>query len=211
MIQIPARFRMTWDQVRPRILPRLLSTEWHSEYVKDLVKLPVVADIVETFYIDVHDFADCPDVETHAHIAVTYDLLRHLDKSIDDLVAAVAENTRDTYTVKPLGQLMSEMFGAPAPEAESPLVVVTNTANWCASAGILNPTIQQDLTCMLGEDFYVLPSSVHEVLCVSSDTVSSVDDLVRMVRTINREVVEADDCLSDHVFQIQAGRLVARG
>ena len=209
MIQIPARFRMTWEQVKPRILPRLLSTEWHAEYIKNLVKIPIVADVVQTFYIDVHDWADCNDIQTHAHIAITYELLQHLGKTIDDLVKASDENSLDAYTATWMVQLLSDFMDAPQPACDAPLLVITSEDGWCASAGILNPNIQQTLKDIVGDDYYVILSSVHEALVAPADAGISVDHMAYMVRSINREVVEPQDCLSDHVFQMKNGQLCA--
>ena len=64
----------------------------------------------------------------------------------------------------------------------------------------------------LGEDFYILPSSVHEVLILKeSDFPGSVEELKEMVATINREQVEPVDRLSDTVYRFDGKKLSIAG
>ena len=49
-------------------------------------------------------------------------------------------------------------------------------------------------------DFYVLPSSRHEVLCISSEKFSDADALKNMVQSVNADVVNEKDFLSDNLY-----------
>ena len=55
-------------------------------------------------------------------------------------------------------------------------------------------------------DVYVIPSSVHEILFVSVDTLREnglhVSDLKNMVVQVNESVVSPEDWLSDNVYLI---------
>ena len=55
-----------------------------------------------------------------------------------------------------------------------------------------------------GCDLYILPSSIHEVLLLKDDEMP-VDELRRMVRSVNRCVVDEMDRLSDEVYHYQRG------
>ena len=60
----------------------------------------------------------------------------------------------------------------------------------------------------LGEDFYVLPSSRHEVLLVPQSMVSDVEDLKKMVHEVNATEVSKIDKLSDSVYLFNGRRLL---
>lgn len=55
------------------------------------------------------------------------------------------------------------------------------------------------------DDFYILPSSVHEVLLVKQNQMS-VEELEDMVKTVNASAVALQDRLSDHVYKYDFAR-----
>jgi len=52
---------------------------------------------------------------------------------------------------------------------------------------------------MFNTDIYILPSSIHEVIVVSS-IIKSAEDLALMVKDINRTELKPEEILSDHVY-----------
>ena len=51
----------------------------------------------------------------------------------------------------------------------------------------------------IGSDLYILPSSIHEVIAVSTDF-GSPDELAEMVYEINMDQVDINDRLSNQVY-----------
>ncbi len=51
-----------------------------------------------------------------------------------------------------------------------------------------------------GDDFYILPSSIHEVLLFPKSKAPSKERLDQIVQEINQEALEPEDYLSDHVY-----------
>ena len=52
----------------------------------------------------------------------------------------------------------------------------------------------------VGGDFFVLPSSIHEVLMIPDDGKADYRELEAMVQSINETQVAPADRLSDHVY-----------
>ena len=52
----------------------------------------------------------------------------------------------------------------------------------------------------IGENFYILPSSIHEVIIIAESQSPSKDDLQDMVRDINETQVDAEELLSDTIY-----------
>ena len=52
----------------------------------------------------------------------------------------------------------------------------------------------------LGEDFYILPSSTHEVLLLPESKAPSKEELDQIVQEVNQEALEPEDYLSDHAY-----------
>ena len=56
-------------------------------------------------------------------------------------------------------------------------------------------------------DFYILPSSVHEVICVPKVDADK-EYLLKMVKEVNSEYFMTDmDILTDDVFEIRDGKI----
>ena len=60
---------------------------------------------------------------------------------------------------------------------------------------------------MIGGNFYVIPSSVHECLLVPENSRVSPEELCDMVSEVNRTVVSEDEVLSDSVYHCDAKTL----
>lgn len=52
----------------------------------------------------------------------------------------------------------------------------------------------------LGGDFYILPSSIHEILLVPDNGDKAADDLRDMVREVNATQVSPEEKLTDNVY-----------
>lgn len=95
------------------------------------------------------------------------------------------------------GELADMMIGEMGPEEM--LYIVTNEKRTFGAASILYGDGLQELAESIGTDLYVLPSSVHEVIAVST-SVGSAEELARMVCEVNMEQVSPEDRLSDQVY-----------
>ena len=77
--------------------------------------------------------------------------------------------------------------------------VLTNEANSYGASALTRTDVLRDLYSKIGE-FYILPSSRHEVLAISTSWGVCIEDLREMVMVINQKDVRPEDWLSDQVF-----------
>lgn len=74
---------------------------------------------------------------------------------------------------------------------------------------IYEPDAQSKVRELVGGDFYILPSSTQEVLCVDKAT-ADVNDLLAMVKEINRGLVDGQGVyLADDVYEIKGKAIVS--
>lgn len=59
---------------------------------------------------------------------------------------------------------------------------------------------------LLGGDFYVLPSSVHELILLKAED-QDPKQLADLVRSANRSVVKENEILADDLYVCESGRL----
>ena len=118
----------------------------------------------------------------------------------DELKTAIANTERLAI----LGSMIDVLKdgGVPVDEWEpdgSPVTVLTTRGGMEGAGVIYCDTILEKIRKKVG-DFYILPSSIHEVLITPVSCDIERTELEAMVRTINRDEVSMDDKLSDRVY-----------
>jgi hypothetical protein len=80
------------------------------------------------------------------------------------------------------------------------MYVLTNEAGTLGAAALYYPDVKEKAAELMGSGYYVLPSSIHEVILVPDTIDHDVRDLCDMVKQANRSFVEPKDVLSDNVY-----------
>lgn len=86
------------------------------------------------------------------------------------------------------------------------LYVLSNESSFWGAAALFYPGMMARLNDLLGGSFYVLPSSIHEVLLLPV-TEADPQGLADIIRSANRTVTECDVFLADELFICESGRL----
>ena len=60
--------------------------------------------------------------------------------------------------------------------------------------------LMDEIADFFKEDFYILPSSVNEVLLFPESKAHPKEKLDKMIQEINRDYLEPEDYLSDHAY-----------
>ncbi|MCR5520659.1 MAG: DUF5688 family protein [Lachnospiraceae bacterium] len=82
----------------------------------------------------------------------------------------------------------------------SPMKVLSNKQEYYGAGCILYPGVLEKIREEMGTDFFILPSSINEVIIVPAEASQS-DKLVDMVRDVNSTVIPPDQILSDNVYR----------
>lgn len=85
-------------------------------------------------------------------------------------------------------------------EEEESLYVLSNKLRSFGAASMLYEGILEKVGQKLEENYYILPSSIHEVIVVPESKSPVKQDLEEMVREINETQVEEEEVLSDRVY-----------
>lgn len=72
---------------------------------------------------------------------------------------------------------------------------------------LMSDKVLNEIEERMGEGFYVLPSSIYEVLVVPKSLGMSERELAKMVREVNAEAVAEKDQLSDSIFKYENGNI----
>ena len=86
------------------------------------------------------------------------------------------------------------------PEQDEMMYVLSNEEKLHGATAILDKEIMDEVTAKLGREYYILPSSIHEVLIVPKTEEMDLKSLESMVRDVNATQVSPEERLSDSVY-----------
>lgn len=113
-----------------------------------------------------------------------------------DLVNALNRNPYKFKFAK-----MSELLGLEHQD-DMKMYVLTNSEQQLGSGLIVHDKVLRHILDTIGEDIYILPSSLHELIIIPSSVVDDENYLTKMVHEINTHEVEPEDRLSDDVYHV---------
>ena len=87
-----------------------------------------------------------------------------------------------------------------------PMYVLTNQQKLYGAACMLYPGVLKAFSEENGQDFYVLPSSVHEVILIPAEPGTNEALLREIVTEINRTQVAKDEVLADSIYYYSRNR-----
>lgn len=195
-----------FDRCKHLIVPRLVSVDMNMEMLER--RPHMLMDELAVFYC-IH--LDCCKDGT-ASIAITNDILKMWDMDIEELHELAVNNLPSVLpsTFKGMNEVMMEMTGMEFPEVDEKMFVLSNVQKVNGASALLDKEIMNAVIERVGTDFYILPSSLHEVLIVPADAGMDVSDLEAMVQEVNATQVSVEDKLSDHVFKYSADQGIFR-
>ena len=128
----------------------------------------------------------------------------------EELFKTALENTQNTDKVKfqSMNEVISEMMiGNAEEDLNSPMYVLSNKDNQYGATVSLYPNVLKQISKQIGSDYYILPSSVHELLILrKKDCDITEKELRSMVREINQSFVSSEEILGNEVFEYRADR-----
>ncbi|MCR5279461.1 MAG: DUF5688 family protein [Lachnospiraceae bacterium] len=159
----------------------------------------------------VYRFVLNSDDEGRASILVTNQLIKSMGVTPEQLHNDAMENAPviKPVEIKGMSEVMAEMMGVEqaemlgifpvAPEDEK--IYVATVPDKVHGAGVLAyQNFMEQAAERAGGDFFILPSSIHEILIVPDKGEMGLKDLEAMVREVNATQVAPADKLTDSVY-----------
>lgn len=87
---------------------------------------------------------------------------------------------------------------------ESPMMVLTNENRICGASALFYPEVMEKIAEKMEGNYFVLPSSVHEVIMLPDDGKMDFRELKEMVTDINASQVLPNERLADQVYHYDA-------
>ena len=201
----PPEVDLSYDNVKDKLTVRLLEKQRNHEFLSTMP------------YVSVgHGLAVIADINMGEErggewrIAVNNNVLASLGVDKERLFSD-AMSSATIYDRAELVDMNSALF---RPEKENLLdrdepidpdeiggmYVLTNESGSLGAAALFYPDVKEKTAELLGGDYYILPSSIHEVIIVPASAGINEKELCDMVKQANRTVVDEKDILSDNVY-----------
>lgn len=210
-----------YEKVQGKVAARLVNAENNQELLSQRPHILVGDDLAVTYCIMLGE-----NDNGSMSVPITNQLMENYGVTVGELHEAATQNMDELTpaSFKSMNEVMVEMMlpslivecGGDREQAEQMLeammppmedgkmYVLTNEQKTNGAAIILNDKVMDQISEKVGGEFYILPSSVHELLIVPRDAGMEIPELEKMVCEVNATQVSVEERLSDHVYAYDA-------
>jgi len=198
-----------FEEAKPNITLKVLNTAINEAYLADTARVEYL-DLSVVFYctaivgVQRHVFCSKISKELMEKWGIDehtlYDLARRNTprllgvylREVKDVIMEMLEGTDDPAR--------DSLLWALEDDERSPMYILSNYTRNSGAGNMFAEGILQSLAEQLGDDLYLIPSSVHEVLVIPVNSRLTREEVDAMVADVNRTVLRPEDILSDHVY-----------
>lgn len=188
-----------YDKMKSKLSMEVVSAEKNADFLENVPheRMEDMA-VVYRFVLDSSDSGN-------GTILVTNQMLDQYGITKEQLKNDAMENAPEIRPseIRGMSEVMSELAPGMLPEVapEDEQMFVASVPDKIHGAGVIAyPNFMEDAAQKMGGDFFVLPSSIHEVLLVKDNGQMTAKELENMVKEVNATQVEPADQLTDHVY-----------
>ena len=196
---------MVYAKMKDKLAIQVVSVERNAALLKT-VPHKNIEDMAVVYRFIVDDID-----EGTGTILITNQMLEHYGITAEQLHVDAVENAPKNrpIVIKGMSEVLTEMMGVEQAEMlgfypiepEDERIFVASVPDNVHGAGVLAyPDFMDQAAERVGGDFYILPSSIHELLIVPDTGEMELTDLKNMVQTVNATEVAPEDKLTDSVY-----------
>lgn len=144
------------------------------------------------------------DQEEIATAAVTDDLARSMGLSEEVLFQMALRNTRRIFPIRYATMTMQNELSSSSRIEDLPngeiMYMITNQSFARGAVYLVDEKALKDTADKFGTGFFIIPSSIHEILVVRPEFVNSVSCLEDLIQLVNSKELEKGERLSNHAY-----------
>lgn len=205
---VDMRYFLNYESVRQKIIYKLVNTGKNKELLEDIPHIEFLdLSIVFQCLVAQEDFGRASILIHNVH-------LKLWDVSVENLYQAAKENTQQLqgYEIKGMTEVLQEIMCAEDSEnftednerssfsGSVPMYVLSNKSRVDGAACMLYPNLIQDFAEAIQSSFYIIPSSIHELLLLPTRHLEESQEIKSMIREINDTQVSAEEILSYSLY-----------
>ena len=199
---------MDYERIKDYICGKVVNTERNTTLLSDVPSVPF-CDLSIIFFVKLPDYK-----EQAASITIHNSLMDSWGVDTDTLYEVAKNNTPRLLpgNVCSMESVLSGLFyDEPEdflstgfddirPADEFRLYVATNNVRVNGATVFLYDNLLSGFAERIGADFFILPSSIHELLFLPDTKAMDVETMRDMVKSVNTSEVRPEEVLSDNVY-----------
>ena len=196
---------LDYEKMKNKLQVRICDKEWNKDRLEDKA-FTEHGDFAAYYAVNLEE-----NGEGVSSIPVTISLMNEWGVSAEQIQTdAMAADQNRGVVLMDMNEMVKSMIFGGEPEnllhekldieaIENPMFCLTNTQKMNGASLLLQEDIRKQIGECLGSDYFVLPSSIHEVLILPDNGMLEVPELNAMVKEVNETQVERQEQLSDKV------------
>lgn len=187
----------TQDFVLANVRPQVLNFAENDELLQKMAYKGIL-DLAIVFRVFISE---------DASFLVSKENANALNITVDQLYDAAVKNVHGKYECVSmcdmLRSMMAEKMGVdtdmiPMEQFDNPMHILSSKNRLYGAAALIDKDFLQEVSKTIGGNFIIIPSSIHELICLREDY--NENDLNLMINDVNSTVVSQEEKLSDHVY-----------
>ena len=192
-------FFEVYDKVKDRICYRLINLEENREYLEDLPYVQYL-NLAICFY-----YAFNSEALGEGSIMIHHSFMERWGVTVEELLKQAEENTCRLYPpyLESVEKLVIESLGLerlPVKNDVIPLDVLSNNKRDFGAISILYPGMLKLYAKRCGGNFFIIPSSVHEVLLMRDTGEENPENFKQMIAEVNDFHLPKEEFLSNDLY-----------
>lgn len=188
-----------YEAMKPKLMTELIPQKGNEDRLAD-VPHEKIEDLALIYRVDFGETSG-----GRMSTVITNQMLGEFGITQEQLHQDAVENSAITHpaSLRSMQEVMASMMGMEPepPMPGEPLMLVATTEGAFMGASVIQYPGFMDMAAeKVGGDFFILPSSIHEVLLIPDDGKADFHELAAMVQSINETQVAPADRLSDNVY-----------
>lgn len=199
--EVDMNFFRSFGRVKDRICYRLVGTRGNEDLLSKVPHIEFL-DLALCFY-----YAYQSEALGEGTILIHDSHVEMWETSTAELLGLAKENTPRLFpwTCCSLNDVLQEMTeeGAYAREGivrNVPMSVLSNQKKLHGAVCMIYPGVLEELALRMKGNFFILPSSVHEMILLADTGIGETENLKKMVMEINSTQVAPEEILSDSLY-----------
>ncbi len=199
--EVDMNFFRSFGRVKDRICYRLVGTRGNEDLLSKVPHIEFL-DLALCFY-----YAYQSEALGEGTILIHDSHVEMWETSTAELLGLAKENTPRLFpwTCCSLNDVLQEMTeeGAYAREGIArnvPMSVLSNQKKLHGAVCMIYPGVLEELALRMKGNFFILPSSVHEMILLADTGIGETENLKKMVMEINSTQVAPEEILSDSLY-----------
>lgn len=198
-------FFCSFEKVKDRICYRLVGRKGNESLLEDVPHIDFL-DLAVCFYYAYQGkkLGEGSILIYNSHMEMwettTADLLKVAESNTPRLFPWVCSSMEEVIAELADEEEMPGDCGAREIARDFPMQVLSNAGRTQGAACMIYPGVLERLAAERRCSFYILPSSIHEVLLLPEDIPGTAEDLKRMIAEVNCTQVAPEEVLSDSLY-----------